>query len=619
MENKPKAYSYIRFSTPEQEKGDSLRRQEEEAKEYAVENGLILDESHEYKDLGISGYKGIHRINGALKKFIGLVEKGEIPKGSVLIVEHLDRLSREKVSDALTLFLNLIKEGIKIVTLQDKREYDKNSIDKNPTELLISIILMSAAHDESKKKSIRVRKATEEKRKKLHNKEIKKFSSRCPLWMRWSDKKEEFVPIPEVYEAIKLIFKKRLEGKGSYKIEKELNLDPNVWKPQVSKRNKSGGWREAYINKILRSRSVIGEFQLHKLIPNEEEGEDVYKSKRVPVDGPIKNYYPKIIDEGTFYKIQELIKQNSNLPGNAGGGNTDRAKSLFTNIVKCGICGSSMVYRQTGKDVWQYLICDSVKRKNKVQIPIEQDPEQIEAIVGAKMIHGKTQKIYKIPKIEVHKELKVCNARHVPYNEFEKIFFENFEELDINKFLPDEDETTKLKKVKENELAKKKYELDEILKQIKKLLEMEDYTGEEENKEMYDQRATQHRTTRDNLLVQIKIIEQEIEDLTKQRLTLKKQTDIIKEAYSFLESAKDEQERINRRIQLRQEIKNMIEWIKIHTKQDNYQNHEEIEPGIIRIVKSKSMDRIRIKFRGSKKLRVIYLNSTADISDMERT
>ncbi|MEX0998773.1 MAG: recombinase family protein [Thermodesulfobacteriota bacterium] len=617
MDNKPKAYSYIRFSTPEQEKGDSLRRQEMEAEEYAAkELGLKLDESQKFKDLGISGYKGINRIDGALNKFIELVDKREIPKGSVLIVEHLDRLSREKVSDALTSFLNLIKEGIKIVTLQDKRQYDKDIIDKNPTELLISIILMSAAHDESRKKSIRVREATKEKRRKLSNNEIKRFSTRCPLWVKWSDKKEEFVPIPEVCDVIKLIFKKRLEGKGSYKIEKELNLEPNVWKPPIKGRNKSGGWREAYINKILRSRSVIGEFQPHE-IPNKEEGEEVYKSKRVPVGDPIKNYYPKIIDEGTFYRVQEIIEQNSKFPGNAGGGNTDKAKNLFTNIVKCGICGSSMVYLHTGKDVWQYLVCDSAKRKNKVQIPIEQDPEQIEAIVGAKMIRDITRKTHKIPKIEVHTELKVCNARHVPYNEFEKIFFENFEELDVNKFLPNEDATTKLKKEKENKMSANMLKLSDLDSQIDNLLETISRIDDEKNKIVYEKKVTEKHDASEKLIAKNKKLEQEIKNLAEKRLKLSKQKDSIKEAYSFLKSAKDDQERIHRRFQLRQEIKNMIEWIKIHTKLDKYQNNEEIEPGRIRIVKSKSIDRIRIKFRGSYKLRAIFLNITADTIDMK--
>ena len=306
-------------------------------------------------------HNGINRINGALKRLIDLVDKGEIPKGSVLIVEHLDRLSREKVSDALTLFLNLLKEGIKIVTLQDNMEYDEDSIN-NSSQLFISISYMTAAHDESLKKSKRIREATKEKWKKLRNNEIKIFSVKCPYWITWSEDKTKFVKIPEACEAIKLIFKKRLEGKGSYKIEKELNLDPYVWKPPVSPRNKSVGWRDAYINKILRSRKVIGEFQPHeqKTERTIKNGREEERTVRVAVGDPIKNYYPKVIDEGMFFKVQELIKQNGKMPGNAGGGNTDKCNNLFSNVVKCGICGSSMQYVNRGRNAWTYLVCDSV-------------------------------------------------------------------------------------------------------------------------------------------------------------------------------------------------------------------------------------------------------------------
>src|SRR5215212_1187114 len=40
-----RAYSYVRFSTPEQALGDSERRQVEGAQRYAAENNLVLDES----------------------------------------------------------------------------------------------------------------------------------------------------------------------------------------------------------------------------------------------------------------------------------------------------------------------------------------------------------------------------------------------------------------------------------------------------------------------------------------------------------------------------------------------------------------------------------------------
>lgn len=50
-----KAYSYIRFLTPKQIKGDSLRRQLESFRQWAIENDE-LDTS--LRDLGVSAYSG---------------------------------------------------------------------------------------------------------------------------------------------------------------------------------------------------------------------------------------------------------------------------------------------------------------------------------------------------------------------------------------------------------------------------------------------------------------------------------------------------------------------------------------------------------------------------------
>ncbi len=612
MDTKPKAYSYIRFSTPEQRKGDSLKRQEREAKKYAEKLGLTLDDSQKFKDLGKSGYKGFNRHYGALKKFIDLVDKGEIPKGSLLIVEHLDRLSREKVMDALPLFINLLKKEIKIVTLQDDQIYDKSSINKNSNLLTNSIYLMTAAHDESLKKSIRIREALEEKREQLRKNEIKIYSAKCPLWVELSDDKTEFIPIPEACEAIELIFKKRLEGKGSYKIEKELNLDPNVWKPPINARNKTGGWRDSYINKILRNRKLIGEYQPHRMETKTiiKNGKEEERSIPVAKGEPIKDYYPKVIDEGLFYKVQELIKQNSKFPGNAGGGgNKDKGSNLFTHVVKCGICGSSMQFVDKGI---QYLICDSKRRKNKVPITIKKDQNQIDAIIAAKLNRRQ------IPDSEVKTEEKVCAAKSVRYDEFEKIFFENFDELDITTLLPDDDETTKLKKQKENELAKNRHELEELDSEIDNLITFISKTEDEENQRMYDQRVTEKRSAKEELLTKNKSLEQEIKDLSEQRKRLKKLKDNIKEAYSFLESAKDEQERVDRRFQLRHEIQNLFEWIKIHPLEEDYIEYEEIEPGIIQYMKSKYIKKLRYKFRNIQLHGhggALYLKNSMDIGE----
>src|SRR5262245_22411447 len=114
------AFSYIRFSTRDQIRGGSLRRQWKAAKEWCEKNGGRLDESLTFRDLGKSAYLGEHRKNPdrfALASFLKLVQDGRIARGSYLVVEALDRLTREHVRAALMLCLGLIEAGIRIVQL----------------------------------------------------------------------------------------------------------------------------------------------------------------------------------------------------------------------------------------------------------------------------------------------------------------------------------------------------------------------------------------------------------------------------------------------------------------------------------------------------------------------
>ncbi len=89
-----KAYSYLRFSTPEQEKGDSKRRQMDLARRYADAQGLDLDETLTFHDLGVSAFRGSN-LDAALGAFKSAVTDGRVPRGSYLLVESLDRLSRQ--------------------------------------------------------------------------------------------------------------------------------------------------------------------------------------------------------------------------------------------------------------------------------------------------------------------------------------------------------------------------------------------------------------------------------------------------------------------------------------------------------------------------------------------
>ncbi len=77
-----KAYSYLRFSTPDQQQGDSFRRQVKLTKDYADQHSLELDDTLTFHDLGVSAFRSQNANTGALRLFLEAVESGAIEKGS---------------------------------------------------------------------------------------------------------------------------------------------------------------------------------------------------------------------------------------------------------------------------------------------------------------------------------------------------------------------------------------------------------------------------------------------------------------------------------------------------------------------------------------------------------
>ena len=151
--------------------------------------------------------------------------------------------------------------------------------------------------------------------------EAKKLTAKAPAWLKLSQDRTKFILIPEAAKAIELIFRKKLAGKGAERIARELNDDPNIWKPPRTGPKKTGGWRGSYINKILRNRAVIGEFQPYKLVDG----------KRQPIGDPIPDYFPPVIDKELFYQVQAQLQANAEKKGNAGG-RMGKVSNLFTHV-----------------------------------------------------------------------------------------------------------------------------------------------------------------------------------------------------------------------------------------------------------------------------------------------
>ncbi|WP_076591798.1 recombinase family protein [Herminiimonas arsenitoxidans] len=348
------AYSYVRFSRAEQLKGDSLRRQIELSEQYAQEHNLTLDQSFRLHDLGVSAFDGSNLRKGALGGFLNAVESGRIARGSILLVESLDRLSREQVLYALEVFTSIMRKGITIVTLADGMEYNEDSIANNYSNLVMSIMIMARAHEESLTKSKRIKSAWQNKRNKIAE---KKLTAQCPRWLALSADKTTFTFIPERVAIIKEIINWSLNGIGQALIAKRLNE-----RKEKHFSNHGNGWHTSYICKILNSPALHGEFQPHLWIDG----------KNQPHGDSIQNYFPALMSKEEF-----LVMKNTRelrLFGRTGKRGVD-VPNLLSGLVKCGYCGSSMVLagatakRSIGPDgvtsvrlSKKVLVCDEARR-----------------------------------------------------------------------------------------------------------------------------------------------------------------------------------------------------------------------------------------------------------------
>src|SRR3954463_9671633 len=83
------AYSYLRFSSTEQRKGNSFDRQIRGRDAYIGKKDLTLDSSLIIEDAGVSAFRGINAATGALRVFLDACEQKRVRPGSYLIVENL--------------------------------------------------------------------------------------------------------------------------------------------------------------------------------------------------------------------------------------------------------------------------------------------------------------------------------------------------------------------------------------------------------------------------------------------------------------------------------------------------------------------------------------------------
>jgi DNA invertase Pin-like site-specific DNA recombinase len=351
----PLAYSYIRFSHPEQAKGDSLRRQMKAALAWCKRHKISLDESTTFRDLGKSAFLGDHRKNpdrNALASFLEMVKDGRIPPGSYLIIENLDRLTREDIQPALHLCLGLLLAGIRVVQLKPTELTFDNKSDA--MHVMMMIMELNRGHSESAIKSERLRDAWSEKRRQAVL-DKRPITRACPEWLRVvgdTPADYRFELIAERVEVVQRIFRLAGEGYSICAIACALNKEGvptfgRTKKGVLAASRPSRHWTRPYLAKVLSGREALGEFQ-----PYRREG-----GRRVPDGKPIAGYYPAVVTETAWEVTQAGRQWRRSKKGSAGAaGRPGRVLDLFRGLLHEAVGGGRIHVRPVPKNNYLTLI-----------------------------------------------------------------------------------------------------------------------------------------------------------------------------------------------------------------------------------------------------------------------
>lgn len=338
---------YIRWSSSEQGKGSSLERQSEDCRRHALEQGWnVLDE---LVDDGISAFKGEHASTGSLGGFVRDVEAGRYTDGVVLLVEKLDRLSRQEPGRVFMWMMNLTEAGVVLATVDGARRYSKGNFDM--ASIIEVVVKAQLSHEESEKKSQRLSAAWASKRRRLNSGEKFVMTRRAPAWLEVEGSPPVFTLIPERAAIVRRIFEETVAGFGKQHIARNLNLDG------VPTFGRADAWHASYVQKILHNPAVCGELHLARKARG---------SKRQATGDVILGYYPSVVDADLHKRASVAMRERARRYTGRG----RRLVNLFSGLARCGTCGAKMTFRGKGRKQradgsWvneDYLVCDGYQR-----------------------------------------------------------------------------------------------------------------------------------------------------------------------------------------------------------------------------------------------------------------
>lgn len=348
------AIIYARFSSAEQGKGYSLDRQKKLGVEFAAIQGWTVERI--IVDEGRSAFHGANRLEGSSLHEFELEAKNGLHHGKTLVVENIDRLSRQGAKAAAQLIWALNENGVNVATYHEGQIYRS---EENGELLDVFRLIISAqqAHQESKNKSERTTATWEGRFAAIADGTQTAPVPNTPLWI---DRIEGKMKLNEHRtKVLNEIYDLYIDGVSIHRIVTILNDrgEPS-WTPP-SQRRANNGWFYSYIYRLLTKRIVLGEY--------------------VTMDGKTisPDFWPQAITAEKWNRAQAALAMRK---GNQKTTKTQGNRNLLSQMVFCDQCGGGAHFRHTTDSAQTYtkvsgeivkyrrktyrrLLCDRARRK----------------------------------------------------------------------------------------------------------------------------------------------------------------------------------------------------------------------------------------------------------------
>jgi DNA invertase Pin-like site-specific DNA recombinase len=341
-----RVYSYTRFSTPAQSKGDSLRRQTKAAQDWAAAHGLTLDDTLTFHDAGLSAWTGENE-GGQLGAFREAVKAGVVPRGSVLAVESFDRLSRQGIRKTRQVVEDIIDLGVSVVTLTDGKLYDAAALD-DPMASIMIILTATRAREESDMKSRRVAAAWANKRA---NAATSVLTKNGPSWLTLSEDRKTWTVDQRKADAVRRVYVLAMEGHGPTAIATRLNKE-GATRLDNNSMGTATMWRPVTVEWLLGYSAVVGTLTLNARDATARE--------------TVEDYFPAVVDVETYATVQAMRTGSKLARGRHAVDQTVR--NVLAGLGRCPLCGHVMTrvtqgQRSAGGE-YVYLVCDGARLKS---------------------------------------------------------------------------------------------------------------------------------------------------------------------------------------------------------------------------------------------------------------